>query len=303
MANENASKRFWLVVVKLAIVGSTYAYVQMTLPVLYSKSVVFYVSIITFALFALTPPASQPVPLLSSVSIMMDDALWKITKHFVFYLTPGFLTKPPPLPEAAAAAARARQEGSPMKLAIKFGVIVLVYVVCRLVAPKASATIMFHVLLVPPLVGGMFVIWYFASPMSEWLGYSEKMIEEKKLERTDWPRKNRNNRLDVRVEGKGYNSNGLHITITNQSRVSVKFVVPAGALFEASNPRKQNLILRDTVEVTVEAGATITHVFYGYCGNLDRGCPSGEYHCSPYIFRGSLVSQTEVWDVTNKYRR
>merc|ERR1712070_432781 len=135
------------------------------------------------------------------------------------------------------------------------------------------------------------------------LGYSAQMIHDNVLKGEDWEGGNRARGLDFECSAQGYDTNGITFNVCNRRERPAKFHVPRGAMLSPECKSQQNLVVRDEVSGNVPPRSTMSFSAYGFCGNAERGSPSGTFFAEPARLTTSLANQREVWAVTSSYRR
>ena len=106
----------------------------------------------------------------------------------------------------------------------------------------------------------------------------------------------------VSISGHGYDrADSIRVEVRNKTAESIRFLVPAGTVFEQEthDPEAQDLMLRDAVEETLSPSETKSIGAYGLCLDEAGGEPSGErLLLTPWILSTNVDKQAELWIIT-----
>jgi hypothetical protein len=135
------------------------------------------------------------------------------------------------------------------------------------------------------------------------LDYSKAAFAPGGIFRTDQDIIKMMTKFEIKVDSRGHNNPGaLDVTLTNHGLKRVRFEIPDGALFEPSDRKDQNLIVKGGKSGFVEPGQTVDFKLFAFCGNSNKCSPSSEMSLTGFIYVGPLDDQRTVWSNTDKYK-
>lgn len=98
------------------------------------------------------------------------------------------------------------------------------------------------------------------------------------------------------------NESALVISVTSKVDFQLQLNSPKGTIWKG-NPELQPLVQRDNVYINLPAFQMQSVNAYGYCGDLTKSCPTGDYTPTLHEIPDSFLStQENVWEYTNPTR-
>jgi hypothetical protein len=147
-----------------------------------------------------------------------------------------------------------------------------------------------------------------AANAAQRLGYSRTAAEQNLLR---YHELSHPSSVRMSVEGNSFAHNeAIKIHIRNDGSQATHITFPAGRVFEPTDGALvQNLVLKNALSLTVDAGESRTYSTYGFCGNRKFDPPPPRHPMKETSFavnKGLLSDQASIWyrmsDVATKDR-